>query len=184
MFKPISELLTGVEFDNGGDNVGLKGNAARRIGIYSDDGRPFLEMHHNIFANMPIGIVAHGGAEHNMNNNIFINIRKPIWEEGTVDSIKAAYDQAGAEGMWSVKNLGGAEYGALDNPIWREKHPEVFKVKEELTARASTAHMGSHDVKRNYSVYYTNPDDCNDKISYSNRRSCYGGRYEGYRLYG
>ncbi len=169
----VDGTLTGSGIVGGGDNLALKGNVARRIGIYSDDGRPFLEMHHNIFANMPMGIVAHGGAEHNMNNNIFINVRKPIWEEGSVDSIKAAYDQAGAEGMWSVKNLGGAEYGALDNPIWREKHPEVFKVKEELTARASTAHMGGHDVKGNYSVYYTNPDDCNDKISYSGEVSPY-----------
>ena len=150
----------------GGDIVGLKENVARRIGIYSDDGKPFLEMHHNIFANMPIGIVGHGGAEHNMNDNIFINVRKPIWIEGYVESIKAAYEEKGVGGMWSVPNLGGAEYGALDNPAWREKHPEVFKVKDELTARADSAWWGGHDIKGNYSVFYTNPDDCNATLTF------------------
>ncbi len=168
----VEDTLSGSGFGGGGDNAGLKGNVARRIGIYSDDCKPFLEMHHNIFANMPIGITAHGGAEHNINNNVFINVRKPIKEEGYADTIKPAYEKGGVEGIWD--SFAGAEYKAMDNPAWRAKHPEVFEVRDELEKRASTAHWGGHDVKGNYSVFYTNPDDCNDKISYSGELPPYG----------
>ncbi len=98
--------------------------------IYFDDSASFGTFYGNTFANMEAGIYSNGGAYHNLQNNLFINVDKfamNIWnwcsasDTNTLDANQRLMDAiARGDAEWPTHGQYNHKYREL---YWEEKYP-------------------------------------------------------------
>lgn len=101
-----------------------------RVGVYNDNCQPFLEVHHNYFENIPIGMFSGSGYENNWNNNVFKNVNKPM-------SIQ--FNNLITDKDHLFDNIATNEYEAFNvaSGAWATKYQKVKAAKDKLIARAN-----------------------------------------------
>lgn len=98
--------------------------------IYFDDSASFGTFYGNTFANMEAGIYSNGGAYHNLQNNLFINVDKfamNIWnwcsasDASTLDANKRLMEAiARGDAVWPEHGQYNHRYRQL---YWQQKYP-------------------------------------------------------------
>ncbi len=129
-----------------------------RVGVYNDNCQPFLEVHHNYFENIPIGMFNGSGYENNWNNNVFKNVNKPLsiqfnncvsesWGKDSNDTIEKKL----------FNNISASEYVKfnLDSGAWFEKYPKVKTARDNMIARGKEAVYPDSTITNNTCVFTT-----------------------------
>ncbi len=151
-YNYIHDVLN--ELDGGADEWGNGYNGtAVRAAVYNDNCQPFLEVHHNIIKNVPLGCYAGSNPENNWNNNLFIDVDYPLLMN--INTYGAALSDNGAEGL---NYVGYREFYILkDNKAWQEKYPQVNEfIKKYLAMPSEDRKYFNSDLKGNVSVFLAN----------------------------
>ncbi len=133
-----------------------------RLGIYNDGGNPFLEVHHNVFADIPIGGCSIGGWENNWNDNIFINVSIPLMLQFQPNLYNMILDRKTLtlnENYDIFDMLTTKEFNFFDlDGVWNEKYPIVKETKNKMANMGLDVCLPNCDIKNNVSVFYSNPE--------------------------
>lgn len=121
--------------------------------VYNDFCDPFLEVHNNLFEDVPIGIWNGGGAENNWTDNVFVNADIPMlvqWNHLLWDNIEQGNK---LENMFN--GLSTREYHmiSVDSGIWKEKYPKVSEVKARLEELGEEAVYPNSDIRNNVAFF-------------------------------
>ena len=124
---------------------------AARICIYNDYCDPFLEVHHNVFRNVPQGISNAGGAENNWKNNVFYDVYIPMKTHYNDNLSK--YMNGDTSKMFYA--LSTSEYRMIDvdNGSWKTKYPRVSAVKAQMVSRGIKATYPSSTISDNACIF-------------------------------
>lgn len=156
-----NEIYSG-EHDWAGDTV-------YRCFVYKDDGNSFQEVHHNLVVNVPRGVNNVGGSEVNWNNNVFVDVLKPInlgYQPQRQKALNAGTDIFASHGSKEFKVF-------ADLPAWKEKHPEVKKMMDLLTVRGNKAYYEQKEIMNNLIVYMDKADKYTESFSWGSWASDY-----------
>ena len=134
---------------------------ALKMAIYNDYCNPFLEVHHNIFENMPRGLVNGGGAENNWKDNLFIDVAVPMRVQYNDQLFKTLYTKEDNSWVYDTtqSNLfttyGSNEfiYFDVENGAWAAKYPKVAEVKRQIIDRGPDAILPSSTITGNVCVF-------------------------------
>ena len=125
---------------------------ATRHGVYNDNCQPFLEVHHNLFYDIPSGIYEASGAENNWFDNVFVDVLRPMTIAGN-DGVAGSLNSK----KTPFSYVGYATF-TLPELIYNEKfnsaYPQWARVRQELLDRGSAAWKPSQKVTGNVSVFY------------------------------
>lgn len=128
------------------------GDVVYRCFVYKDDGNSFQDVHHNLVVNVPRGVNNVGGTEVNWNNNVFVDVLKPINLGYQPQRFEAM--RQGKTGEALLNTHGSKEFLKFaELPAWLEKHPEVKKAKDLLILRGRKAYYEQKEVMNNLIVY-------------------------------
>lgn len=127
------------------------GKIAMRVGVYNDYCDPFLEVHHNVFENMPMGIVNGGGYENNWKDNVFKNVYLPMFTQINNNLL----DYMGDDTTKMFNAYSTKEYKMLDvdNGVWKQKYPQVAEAKAKMISRGTEAYYPSSTISNNVCIF-------------------------------
>ena len=126
-----------------------------RPAVYHDFSGAFLNVHHNFFENIPIGIYNSGGAENNWNDNVFVNVDKPLLVQYNHVLREAINDGDTPDKMF--KCVSTQEFSMLNTEegVWEKKYPNVSRVKKRMTELGREAIYPNSDIKNNVAFFLT-----------------------------
>ena len=154
--------------NNGADSVNTVSHnnmpeVPMRVGVYNDYCDPFLDVHHNVIENIPVGIFNLSGAENNWINNIFIDTAYPMpirFNHTIYNYFKNLGDNSADEDkLFSSSNF-LSEYSEFsDNPYWLEAFgSKISEAKTAILERGIESSMPSSTIKNNIGVYINKPN--------------------------
>ncbi len=145
------------------DNVGYPGDAiymvdgsVSRHGVYNDNCQPFLEVHHNIFANLPSGLYQASGYENNWYDNLFINVMNPIRVFGN-NGASSSYNSKGHP-FWYVGMTNFINPLFTENEKFKEYYPQWEPVKEKMLERGAACWQPDQIISGNVMTFYETPE--------------------------
>ena len=142
--------------DYPGDALSGENGIASRQGIYNDNGQPFLDVHHNVFYNIPRGVFQAGGPENNIFDNIFIDVLRPIEIHGE-DGVCSALRQ-GKSPFWALGYTNFFNPLFTENEKWKEKYPIWEKVRQDYLDRGMDAFQPASNMSDNVMIFYNYPE--------------------------
>lgn len=126
-----------------------------RVAVYNDYCNPFLEVHHNLFENLPIGIFNGSGAENNWKNNVFVNVNKPMFIQWNNILWTAITGGNNLENMFDCYSTREYRMFNVESGIWKQKYPEVAEAKAKMIERGKDAVYPSSTISDNYCIFLT-----------------------------
>ena len=159
--KENAELREELEYYRNRKLSGRQKHNAKWMAIYNDFCNPFLEVHHNIFENMPRGLLNGGGAENNWKDNLFIDVAVPMRVQYNNLLFETLYTKKDNSWVYDTtqSNLfttyGSNEFVYFDvaNGAWATKYPKVAEVKQQIIDRGPDAILPSSTITGNVCVF-------------------------------
>ncbi len=100
-------------------------------GVYLDDMWSGTNVHHNIFVNTDLGVLANGGRNNTINSNIFANCDTSIYFVNSGETWAKASTLPGGD---AYKTLGKVDYM---NPPYSVQYPELPEISKDLAELGS-----------------------------------------------
>ena len=145
-----------------GDHLIPQDGVALRHAVYNDNCQPFLEVHHNVIANVPYGLYQASGHENNWNDNVFIDVLKPMkifGNNGVASSLAAGDGPFNYLGYTGFKNP-----RFIENEKYKEHFPEFEYVRKHMLEMGSLAWKPSQEITGNVCVWYNYPERFSTEI--------------------
>lgn len=139
-----------------GDDLVPENGVALRHAVYNDNCQPFLEVHHNVLADLPYGLYQASGPENNWYDNVFVDVLIPMacfGNNGVVGSLSAGNGPFRYVGYTNFINPVFTE-----NDKFKERFPQWEKVREEMLERGSSAWKPASKITGNVCVWYNYPE--------------------------
>lgn len=140
-----------------GDDVGSSGDGiSSRHAVYNDNCQPFLEVHHNLIANIPTGFFQASGYENNWYDNVFVDVLSPIDIYGN-NGVASSLSSKGTP-FYYVGHTNFINPAFTENEKFKAYYPQWEEVRQKLLDRGSSAWQPDQIVSGNVCVFYETPE--------------------------